>query len=68
MVESGTRRANKLGISELISIIQPENYNSINIAKKLGMHYFKSILHQGIKVEVYKLQNQDKLRGPDLAV
>lgn len=44
---------NILGIDRLICLIQPENIRSIRVAHKLGMHYEKNIVLQGLNVRIY---------------
>lgn len=44
---------NMLGINRLICLIQPENIRSIRVAQKLGMHYEKNIVLQGLNVRIY---------------
>lgn len=47
------RGVNQLGIERLISLIQPENRKSINVASKNGMHLEKEISLNGKTVFVY---------------
>lgn len=47
------RGVNRLGIDRLISLIQPENTKSSNIAIKNGMHLEKEVILKGKAVSVY---------------
>ena len=49
--------ARNLSINRLICLIQPENIRSIRIAQKLGMHYEKKIVLQGLDVRIYSSSN-----------
>ena len=44
---------NILSIERLICLIQSENMRSIRVAQKLGMHYEKNIVLQGLNVRIY---------------
>jgi len=44
---------NHLDIQALISIIHPENTQSKNVAKKVGMDLIKETIFQGVPVEIY---------------
>jgi len=43
----------KLGMEELISIIDPHNARSLNVAKALGMHLWKKAIFHEIPVHIY---------------
>jgi [ribosomal protein S5]-alanine N-acetyltransferase len=45
----------QLGIKELISIIDPQNIRSIEVAKRVGMHFWKNAIFHNIPVHVYAL-------------
>lgn len=45
----------QLQLKELISIIDPKNIRSIEVAKRVGMHYWKDAFFHGIPVCVYVL-------------
>lgn len=44
-----------LGLKELISIIDPHNARSLNVAKALGMQLWKSTSFHQIPVQIYRL-------------
>ena len=46
-----------LAINELISIIDPKNTRSIEVAKRIGMCYWKDAVFHGIPVHIYVLKN-----------
>lgn len=46
---------NELGIEKIISIIDPENKRSLNVAARIGMHYWKDATFHGIAVQIYAL-------------
>ena len=48
----------KLKISEIYCLIDPENRKSQRVAQKLGMIYQKTTVFQGIEVDVYQLQTK----------
>lgn len=52
------RGVNQLGIDRLISLIQPENTMSSNIAVKNGMHLEKEVILKGKAVSVYTYINK----------
>lgn len=46
----------QLGLNELISIIDPQNKRSIDLAKRIRMHYWKNSLFHHIPVNIYMLK------------
>lgn len=44
----------QLGLNELISIIEAENTRSINVAKRIGMTYFKEASFHNTPVQIYR--------------
>lgn len=46
----------KLGFTELISIIQPENKRSIRVAEKVGMAYERDFIFLGLPVKIYRIK------------
>ncbi len=47
----------KLGIDELISIIDPQNKRSLEVAKRIGMHPWKEAIFHNILVQIYALKS-----------
>jgi len=47
----------ELKLDSLIAIIDPANINSIKVAEKLGMSFFKNTIFHSIAVSVYQLYN-----------
>lgn len=45
----------RLGLKELIAIVDPDNIDSIKVAVKLGMKISKHIIFHGISVVIYHL-------------
>ena len=45
----------RLGITRLISIIDPENVRSIRVAEKIGMQYEKDVVFQSLPVRIYAI-------------
>jgi len=45
-----------LGIDELISIIDPQNKRSIEMARRVGMHHWKNTTYNGFSVGIYLLK------------
>lgn len=58
-VEAGVAIAeygfNELGIDKIISIIDPQNKQSVRVAAKIGMHYWKDAIFHEIPVKIYRL-------------
>lgn len=46
----------KIGLDQLISIIDPKNVRSIAVATRLGMHYWKDSVFHGHPVRIYSLK------------
>lgn len=46
----------KLGIDELISIIDPQNKRSLEVAKRVGMNFWKESSFHNIPVHIYSLK------------
>ncbi len=46
----------KLGFTELISIIQPENKRSIRVAEKVGMTYERDFIFLRLPVKIYRIK------------
>lgn len=49
----------KLGLKELIAIVDPDNIDSIKVAVKLGMKISKHTVFHGISVAIYHLSISD---------
>lgn len=47
----------QLHLEELISIIDSKNVRSLQVAKRVGMHYWKAVHFHGFAVGVYALKN-----------
>lgn len=45
----------QLGINELISIIDPQNIRSLEVAKRVGMKYLKETLFHNTPVQIYMI-------------
>jgi RimJ/RimL family protein N-acetyltransferase len=46
----------QLGMTELISIIDPQNKRSLKVAKRLGMKYLKDAVFHNIPVQIYMIK------------
>lgn len=46
----------QLGMNELISVIDPENIRSIEVAKRVGMKYLKDASFHNIPVQIYMIK------------
>jgi [ribosomal protein S5]-alanine N-acetyltransferase len=46
----------RLGITRLISIVDPENVRSIRVAEKIGMQYEKDTVFQSLPVRIYAIE------------
>lgn len=44
-----------LGLKELVSVINPLNQPSVNVAKRIGMKFWKETLHEHTPVEIHTL-------------
>jgi len=49
----------QLQLREIVSIIDPHNNRSVNVAKKIGMELIKKTIFYGLDVEIYKLTNSN---------
>lgn len=49
---------NQIDIDHLISIIDPKNIRSVEVAKRIGMSFWKNALFHEIPVEIYSLKKQ----------
>ena len=49
----------KLGFDRLVSVIQPANLASQNVARKNGMRCEKRLEHKGIAIDVYVIDRED---------
>lgn len=47
------------GISDLISIIDPKNVRSLDLAKRIGMRYWKEAVFHDIPVHIYALKKTE---------
>lgn len=47
----------QLGMKELISIIDPNNTQSLKVAKRIGMKYLKETLFHNIPVQIYVMEH-----------
>lgn len=66
--EAGTALAryafDVLGLDQMISVIDPGNINSINVAWRLGMSLWKDSLFHNIPVQIWRLKKQDLIQAP----
>jgi [ribosomal protein S5]-alanine N-acetyltransferase len=46
----------RLGITRLISIVDPENIRSMRVAEKIGMQYEKDAVFQSLPVRIYAIE------------
>jgi [ribosomal protein S5]-alanine N-acetyltransferase len=53
----------RLGIDELISIIDPQNIRSLEVAKRIGMHYQKDAIFHRVPVNIYAIKKQFMSNG-----
>ena len=56
---------NQLGLTRLISIIEPENIRSIRVAEKIGMRHEKDLSFGDIPVRIYAIQKFDVTSARD---
>jgi RimJ/RimL family protein N-acetyltransferase len=47
----------RLGITRLISIVDPENVRSIRVAEKIGIQYEKDTVFQSLPVRIYAIEH-----------
>lgn len=46
----------ELAMNDLISIIDPQNKRSLEVAKRVGMHFWKNTVYHGFSVGIYILK------------
>ena len=50
----------KLGLSEIIGIVDPQNAPSIHILEKIGMKFDRTVIYGGLSLQIYKLTGKIK--------